>query len=158
VRKIRFGLTLDGERGWHARNALGDSTVGPPGFLDILETQLGLTRAEPSQVERVAQMRGCLAAARSGSCFYERSFDVDELGTAAAILAWRDLWYEHGWDGSAPLEAAARMLDMSAIDARAKLSVFPGMGNRLNAIAEVLALRQPQIESVEVIERYPVIT
>jgi hypothetical protein len=58
VQKIRFGLTLDGERGWHPRDALGDSTVGPLGFLDILETQLGLTRIEPSQVERVAQMRG----------------------------------------------------------------------------------------------------
>jgi hypothetical protein len=152
VQKIRFGLTLDGERGWHARNALGDSTVGPLGFLDILETQLGLKRAEPSHVERVVQMRGCLSAARSGSRFYEKSFDVDELGTAAAILAWRDLWYEHGWAGAAPLEAAARILDMSAIEALAKPSVFPGVGQRLNAIAAVLALRQPQIESVERLE------
>jgi hypothetical protein len=64
VQKIRFGLTLDGERGWHARNVLGDSTVGPLGLLSVLETQLGLTRAEPSQAERVVQMRECLATAR----------------------------------------------------------------------------------------------
>ena len=41
VQRIRFGLALDGERGWHARDALGESTVGPLGFLSILETQLG---------------------------------------------------------------------------------------------------------------------
>jgi hypothetical protein len=41
VQRIRFGLTLDGERGWHPRDALGESTVGPLGLLSILETQLG---------------------------------------------------------------------------------------------------------------------
>jgi hypothetical protein len=154
VQKIRFGLTLDGERGWHARNALGCSTVGPLGLLSIMETQLGLTRTERSQAERVVQMRACLVAARGGPRFYEKSFDVDELGTAVAILAWRDQWREHGWDGSAPANAAARLQDMAAIDGLAKLSVCPGVGERLNAIADVLALRQPRFESVEHLEPF----
>jgi hypothetical protein len=54
VQRIRFGLTLDGERGWHPRDALGESTVGPLGLLSILETQLGLSRSAPSHAERVA--------------------------------------------------------------------------------------------------------
>ena len=152
MQKIRFGLTLDGERGWQARNALGCSTVGPLGLLSIMETQLGLTRTERSQAERVVQMRECLVAARSGTRFYEKSFRVDELGTAAAILAWRDQWHEHGWDGSAPADAAARIQDMAAIDSLARTRVFPGVGERLNAIASVLALRRPPIESIEHIE------
>ena len=48
VQRVRFGLDLDGERGWHARDTLGDSTLGPLGFLNVLETQLGLTRAVPA--------------------------------------------------------------------------------------------------------------
>ncbi len=106
MQKIRFGLTLDGERGWHSRNSLADCTVGPLRLLSVMGTQLGLTRAQPSRSERVAQMCECLAGVRSDSRFYERSFDVDELGKASAILAWRDLWYAHGWDGSAPLDVA----------------------------------------------------
>jgi hypothetical protein len=57
VQRIRFGLDLDGERGWHARDALGESTLGPLGFLNVLETQLGLTRAVPSAAARIVQMR-----------------------------------------------------------------------------------------------------
>ena len=63
MQRIRFGLDLDGERGWHARDALGESTLGPLGFLNVLETQLGLTRAVPSAAQRALQMRACLADA-----------------------------------------------------------------------------------------------
>ena len=83
MQRIRFGLDLDGERGWHARDALGESTLGPLGFLNVLETQLGLTRAVPSAAARIVQMRACLAAAVNRSRFYEKSFKVDELGTLA---------------------------------------------------------------------------
>jgi hypothetical protein len=152
VQRIRFGLTLDGERGWHARDALGDSTVGPLGLLNVLETQLGLTRAVPSPAERVVQMRECLEAACNGARFYEKSFEVDELGTSATILAWRDLWYEHGWDGSVPPASTVRLRDMSAIDALALTRVFPGIGQRLNEIAALLPLRRPQIKSIEHLE------
>jgi hypothetical protein len=152
VQRIRFGLTLDGERGWHSRDALGESTVGPLGLLNILETQLGLTRAAPAPAERIVQMRECLATAHNGARFYEKSFKVDELGTAATILAWRDLWYEHGWDGLAPPESTARLRDMSALDALALSRVFPCIGQRLNEIAALLPLRRPQIESIEHLE------
>jgi hypothetical protein len=149
VQRIRLGLDLDGERGWHARDALGDSTVGPLGFLGILETQLGLTRAVSSQAQRIVQMRECLQAACNGSRFYEKSFGVDEFGTTATILAWRDLWYEHGWDGTAAADATARLRDMAAIDNLASTRVFPGIGQRLNDITAMLAHRRPQIQLIE---------
>jgi hypothetical protein len=149
VQRIRLGLDLDGERGWHARDALGDSTVGPLGFLGILETQLGLTRVVSPQAQRIVQMRECLQAACNGSRFYEKSFGLDEFGTADTILAWRDLWYEHGWDGTATADATARLCDMAAIDKLASSRVFPGIGQRLNDIAVMLAFRRPQIQSIE---------
>ena len=152
MQRIRFGLTLDGERGWHVRDALGDSTVGPLGFLTVLETQVGLTRASPSQAQRVVQMRECLHSAINGSRFYEKSFEADEFGTSATILKWRDLWYEHGWNGSAGDEASGRLQDMSAIDDLARTRVFPGLGQRLNEIAAMLTHRRPQIESIELLE------
>ncbi|TXI89007.1 MAG: hypothetical protein E6Q40_02930, partial [Cupriavidus sp.] len=63
MQKIRFGLALDGQRGWHSRDALSESSVGPLGMLGLLEMQLGLVRAMPSQAERVVQMRACLQMA-----------------------------------------------------------------------------------------------
>lgn len=123
MQRIRFGLTLDGERGWHPRDALGESTVGPLGLLSILETQLGLSRLAPSHAERIVQMRGCLKAACKGTRSYEKSFQVDEFGTAAAILAWRDVWHEHGWKGSVPADSSTRLQDMSAADALAQSQV-----------------------------------
>ncbi|WP_349606911.1 hypothetical protein [Cupriavidus sp. DF5525] len=29
MQKVRFGLSLDDQRGWHPHDALGESTVGP---------------------------------------------------------------------------------------------------------------------------------
>lgn len=152
MQRIRFGLTLDGQRGWHVRDALGDSTVGPLGFLTILETQLGLTRVVPSLAQRIVQMRECLQAGRNGSRFYEKSFEVDEFGTSATILRWRDLWYEHGWDGSVAADSTARLRDMATIDDLARIRVSPGIGQRLNEIAAMLAHRRSQIESIEHVE------
>ena len=82
------------------------------------------------------------AAAVNGSRFYENSFKVDELGTAATLLAWSDLWYQHGWDGTAPLDSTARLRDMSAVAALALTRVFPGVGLRLNEVAAQLLLRE----------------
>lgn len=151
MQRIRFGMRLDGERGWHPRSALGESTVGPLGLLSILETQLGLTRLVPSTAERIVQMRGCLKSACTGDRFYEKSFEVDELGIAAEILAWRDCWYEQGCHGSVPKDSVPRLLDIAAIDALGVSNIFPGIGQRLNDIAALLALRQPQIASIEIV-------
>lgn len=117
---MRLGLALDGERGSHASNALGHSTVGPLGFLSLLETQLGLTRGEVSHAERVVQWRACLMACRTGSRFYERSFEADQFGTAATLLRWRDTWLEHGWRGTAPVGATGRIADMVAVEEAAR--------------------------------------
>lgn len=152
MQKIRFGLALDGQSGWLARDAVGESTVGPLGMLTALETQLGLLRKPVSQAERVVQFRECLSEARTGQRFYERSFATDELGITATLLDWRDQWYEHGWAGLVPPDASPRLLDMAAVEVIAREKVAPGAGQRLTDVATALGVRRPQIESVELLD------
>ncbi len=154
MQKIRFGLALDGQSGWLARDAVGESTVGPLGMLTALETQLGLLRKPMSQAERVVQFRECLSKARTGQRFYERSFATDELGTTATLLDWRDQWYEHGWVGQVPPDASPRLLDMTAVEVTAREKVTPGAGQRLADVATALGVRRPQIESVELLDPF----
>ena len=95
--KITLGLHLDGEHGWHPANRLGEPIVGPMGMLNLLETRLGLLRAECSHAERIVQYRECLKRCDGPDRFFHASFDVDPLGTAATLLSWRDTWWLHGW-------------------------------------------------------------
>jgi len=44
---ITLGLHLDGERSWAPANRLGAPTLGPLGFLALLEAQLGLAATGP---------------------------------------------------------------------------------------------------------------
>lgn len=152
MQRLRLGLSLDGERGWHPRDALGSMTVGPLGLLTTLEIQLGLVRQTRSQAERIVQMRECLQDAQTGGRFYEKSFSTDEFGTAATLLAWRDLWLEHGWNGAVSDVESGRLHDMAALETLARDRVSPGMGERLKAVAEALATRRPQIEIIEILD------
>lgn len=152
MQTIRFGFSLDGQRGWHPRDALGESTVGPLGMLGLIELQLGLVRAMPSQAERVVQMRACLAAACHDGRFYARSFRADELGTAATLLAWRDQWYEHGWNGRLPGRTHGRLRDMAEVEELARGQVAPGVGERLAEVLAALDERMPQIGCVELVD------
>jgi hypothetical protein len=156
MQHIRFGLSIDSGAGMHFHAAVGRSTLGPLGLLNVLETHLGLLRAPVSQSERVVQMRQCLRAAMTAPRFYARSFEADELGSAATLLGWRDLWFEHGWSGTlaagAGASAGSRLADMVAVEALASSAVARGMGQRLADVANALQHRRPQIERIELLD------
>lgn len=154
MQKIRFGLSLDGQSDWQMHDVIGESTVGPRGLLGLLETQLGLLRFPVSQAERIVQMRECLNKVKTGHRFFERSFEVDELGTADALLSWRDRWFEQGWNGSLPMAASPRLRDMAAIEQLASTLVTPGPGQRLSDVERALVTRQPQFEIVGLVEPF----
>jgi hypothetical protein len=152
MQQIRFGLSIDSGAGMHFSAAVGRSALGPFGLLNVLETHLGLLRAPVAQSERVVQMRQCLRAAMTGPRFYARSFEADELGSAATLLGWRDMWFEHGWSGTLAAGASDRLADMVAVEVLASSAVAPGLGQRLADIASALQHRHPQIERIELLD------
>ncbi len=145
---ITFGMQLDGQRATRASNQLGALTVGPQGFLDILETQLGLTAHQPCAAQRTAAYRDCLAHCNNAQRFYNASFSADELGVAAALLAWRDDLYLYGWDGRVEADAGQRLKDLTEVEMKAREVVAPSIGQRLHNVAAALAVRRPPIKNV----------
>ena len=154
--QLRVGLHLDGQRGERAAPELDARTTGPLGLLDVLETQLGLLRQEPSAADRVLQYREALKRLDGPARFYHRSFAADELGTAATLLAWRDLWRLHGWSAAtAPALAAApsrRLRDMAAVEAEAAGRLAPGIGERLAQAALAMQAMAPRIGRLDLCE------
>lgn len=156
-RHITFGLCLDGQRAVTPASSLGQTTVGPLGLLEILETQLGLTATCPSAAERTVQYRDCLAMCDDYSRFYHRSFALDPLGTAACLLGWRDEWalHQHGhtqWDVALRPGAPSRLQDLAAVEQRALKAVAPNVAQRLQAIEAGLRIRKPDIEAIRLLE------
>lgn len=143
--KITFGLRLDGERGWRPANRLGMPVFEPLGFLNLLETRLGLLRAECTHAERVTQYRECLKRCDTPERYYHASFGIDPIGTAASLLSWRDDWDLHGWNSELPSGAGIRIADMAAVDGAARNVLFPSVGERLVRAAEALSSRQSKI-------------
>lgn len=149
---ITFGLRLDGERGWRPANRLGRPVFGPLGLLNLLETRLGLLRADCAHAQRVTQYRECLKQFDTPDRFYHASFGIDPIGTSASLLSWRDTWHLHGWNGQSPPAAGVRMTDMAAVESTARVLLFPSIGERLARVAEFLDRQQPRIESIELVD------
>lgn len=146
--KIRLGLQLDGQRGWHVSNSLGEITVGTNGMLSILEPQLGLIAESVPQSQRVVQYLDCLKCCDHPNRFYHLSLQTDELGTAATLLSWRDQWYLHGWSGKIESAASGRLADMANVERVAIGKVSPSEGERLTLILQVMEQRKPAISKV----------
>lgn len=149
---ITFGSHLDGQRATQPADSLGTSVVGPLGFLNILEIQLGLLTLHPSQAERIVQYRDCLQKLDSEQRFYHRSFATDPLGTAACLLDWRDQWILHGWDGAMAAEVPKRLRDLSEVEILASTAVSPNLGQRLKAVQAALQHRKTDIEQVRLVD------
>ncbi len=146
--RITLGLHLDGARTWAAGDRLGAPTLGPAGFLALLEAQLGLGRDWPSHAERVVQYRDCLKRCDSPARFYHLTFAADELGTAATLLRWRDRWALHGWDGSVDTQCSPRLRDMGDVEVLARGEVSPGEGERLQVVLDALSVRRVSIDEI----------
>lgn len=146
--KIRFGLQLDIQRGWHIRNKLGEITVGTNGMLGILETQLGLIAESVPHSTRVVQYLDCLKHCDHKDRFYHRSLETDELGTAATLLGWRDQWHLYGWNGEVKSTSAKRMSDLADVEHTVLDKVAPSEGERLARIIQVMEGRTPAISKI----------
>ena len=146
--KIRLGLQLDGQRGWHPSDSLGEITLGTTGMLTILEQQLGLIAESVPQSQRVVQYLDCLKDCDHPNRFYHLSLLTDELGTTATLLSWRDQWYLHGWSGKIETATSGRLADLAEVEHVALGKVSPSEGERLTIILHKMVSRKPAIAKV----------
>ena len=150
---IRLGLHLDGQHGEAFQPGVDRITTGPLGMLNLLETQLGLLRADTAHAVRVLQYRDCLKRMNGARRFYHRSFAVDPMGTADTLLNWRDQWHLHGWSShtaaSLVTSNARRLADMGEVEAEASKRLAPSVGERLALVFDALSTRQARVAQVE---------
>lgn len=151
MQAVRLGLACDLHAAERRRTRTGETSLGPLALLNLLETHLGLLGLNTTAADRAIQMRKCLRASSLAGRFYAASFEADELGTATALLAWRDRWYEHGWRGQA-LGGSQRLTNVAEVEPVAVQAVAPGVGQRLLAVAEALGHRRPQIERIDLVD------
>ncbi len=142
--RVMVGLDWGGAT-WTAPESLpvggatvGQMTWGPGQLLRDLELRLGLVgKAEP-QALRVARWQARMAAVAEQSRYYSRSFEVDPLGTAGALLHLRDTLVEAGWAGQV-IEGGGRRLE--ALHALEHLNQAPlplGVVDRLATVERTL--------------------
>lgn len=132
--------------------------VGRMGLLGLLETYLGLVRPEVSLARRVTGYLGHLRQCGNEHRFYSRSLEADSIGTAAALLSWRDEWRLAGWDGTAPADAPQRLREMALVEQSAYGDIAPGEAERLAAVTTALSTGPTPIMSVllvDPIESFP---
>ena len=151
--KVRFGLHRDGLHPDPATDCVGEITVGPLGFLRLLESDLGLAPVAVHPAEEVALYRGCLAELDDLARFYHASFSVDPVGVARTLLDWRSAWYLHGWDGTFPSGVPQRLADLAAVEALAQDRLPPCMGQRLRSILALVQERRTQVETVTLLDQ-----
>lgn len=150
--KITFSLHAGAWKGAAAAAHLGEPVLSPPAFLALLEVQLGLGGPTVVTAKRAAAFLVALRAADTPKRFFHRSLLVDEMGTAAALLAWRDEWFLAGWDGKSRDGWPDRLSDMAAVEAAAAGRIALGEGERLALVVEQLGKRRIPVDKVSVLE------
>ncbi|WP_290901727.1 PD-(D/E)XK nuclease family protein [Aquabacterium sp.] len=128
-------MSLDALQGPSAGSRFNAPALGPSGFLDLLETHLGLSLPEVPRAQRVAVYLSCLQSVGAGR-FYTDSLAADAMGTAARLLAWRDEWRMGGWLGQ--LGREPRIRDLAAVEEVAARELPPGEAERLEAVLRAL--------------------
>lgn len=152
---IVFGQALDEGTSWRHLLPQGGATagfeaVGTSGLLRRLATLFGVSSAQSESGPRVAAWLGRLEAHAPQASAYAASFEVDPWGTAAHLLALRDLLVLDGWDGR-PLNASARLADLTALDRLAEAPALPpGPADLARHLATTLAAHRQLPEPLRV--------
>lgn len=150
--KIIFGLHADGMNPQIKENRLGVKTVGPNGFLNILETQLGIPVQDISHTSRVVSYLKRMESAEIEGRFFEKSYQVDKFNVAAELLSWRDQWYAGGWNGEITSGSEKKLLDVADIEKESQIPLAPGEGERLQTVLTALQNQKTQITELELID------
>ncbi len=149
---IRFGLHLDGLQPQQSTTCVGEVTRGPLGFLDVLETQLGLPPVIATSADTLMSYRACLSEADHPARFFHASFALDPINVSRTLLDWRATLYEFGWDGRFAADAPARLHDLADVEVLAVQRVPLCRGQRVRRAAAALDELDTQIARVELLD------
>ncbi|WP_369046805.1 PD-(D/E)XK nuclease family protein [Sinomonas sp. P10A9] len=103
---VEFGWFLDRAPWAYASPGLNRVRVGRKNLIGLLQTRLGLTRAETPNAERVSQYLATLEHLDSPDAWFHDSLHADAWSTAYDLLAARDDAVANGWRGDLPDESA----------------------------------------------------
>lgn len=132
---------------------LGEPIWGPGELLRDLHLRLGLPFVVAPASVRVPCFKSRIEAVNDASAFYAQSFAADALGTAGALLAWRDALVEAGWDGKVVPNGSARLDALAATEAHTEIDLGPSPADRLAIVeAELRSTRHRVYDSLTLVE------
>ena len=114
---------------------LANQIMSPNKFLASIETQLGLSLPGTPPFLRVQKWMEFVDKKKSGS-FYEKSFEIDPIGTSQNLLLLRDELMSCGWD-SQPINNQKKIEDISKINK--EFSDESGLPERINSVCSALS-------------------
>lgn len=146
--KIRFDPDFDGGA-WpgplNGREAVaGEAWLGELGFVEQLETDLGLAGPVASAGERAAAL---VPGLRANEGFWSVSSGLDPLGSARELLRRRDELVLAGWRGSGD-GVPERVAELARLEG----DVLAGVPDRLWKVADALSRRSGEVARLELLE------
>ncbi len=151
--KIIFGLQLGDQQLPRFKKEItgGVHLLGPVGFLQFLETRLGLTghpgNNDHLRTEQYRQAINLCINTKAADCF-QRSFAADPFATATALLELRDELVLAGWDFSTEKNMPARLLGLATIEeiltgAEHSITLDHGFADRFRMVRKRLSWLLP---------------
>lgn len=146
--KIITGLGYDERLPNKPINQLGCYVCGEQGLVAALEFRAGIEQAEISQAARIVAYLKALKTVDNGERFYSKSFKVDEMASAATLLAWRDWAILHGWRHNSHSDSLGRFRDLAMVEQHFSV-MGSSLGERIYALLPRLALITSSITDIE---------
>ena len=160
--KIIFGLHLGDQQLPRLKKEITGGThhLGPTGFLQFLETRLGLTghpnNNDHLRTEQYRQALNLCIGTQAADCF-RLSFTADPFATATALLELRDELLLTGWDFTIEKNMPARLLGLATIEdiltgTEHSVTLDPGFADRFQMVRERLNWLLPDYPSIHLNE------
>jgi hypothetical protein len=117
---------------------LGSPVWNRTSLLADLELRLGIPTLQADHGVRLQQWSQRLAdVSHTAPRFYTKSYEVDQIGTATTLLAWRDLLVDSGWNGEGVPNGGPRLETFVKLEQNLKLPL--GTADRLRRVEAELA-------------------
>lgn len=132
-------------------SVIGLCCLNVTGFLDLLETRLGVNSKSVSFTTRLVDYLYCLERTDNHKAFYRHSYEKDPFAVARKLLLWRDELYMSGWTGSFKVKdnLTKRLLDLEAIETLAQNEVALSIGQRFQYVFSRLEKDSVYISEIE---------